>query len=283
MLTGGIFLFFLVISSVIFYQYQRTQANLFQTKVNTIQQSYNAEQQFTSQPLEGLLSGIKAGESLENLVNNSSFIEQYQSFSPILVLLKILSEIKIFHQVYTNIENVRNIQFSPQGNLIAVSRDHDLIILSKSGKIIQRFSLEIEDEDSKDSIKTLQWSKKTQNLLIITTKGKIKFWDQNSDKLKLLTSYKSDILKAKISSDGQTIAITTSQNFIESSEVLEVWKLDKTLKKELSFQTSGVTTLNISPDNLTIAVGKENGTIQLLDSEGRLRKILSNHENFITK
>lgn len=282
-LTGGIFSFFLVISSVIFYQYQRTQANLFQTKVNTIQQSYNAEQQFTSQPLEGLLSGIKAGESLENLVNNSSVIEQYQSFSPILVLLKILSEIKIFHQVYTNIENVRNIQFSPQGNLIAVSRDHDLIILSKSGKIIQRFSLEIEDEDSKDSIKTLQWSKKTQNLLIITTKGKIKFWDQNSDKLKLLTSYKSDILKAKISSDGQTIAITTSQNFIESSEVLEVWKLDKTLKKELSFQTSGVTTLNISPDNLTIAVGKENGTIQLLDSEGRLKKILSNHENFITK
>ncbi|CCQ66536.1 hypothetical protein CWATWH0402_16 [Crocosphaera watsonii WH 0402] len=32
-------------------------------------------------------------------------------------------------------------------------------------------------------------------------------------------------MKAKISSDGQT------QNFIESSEVLEVWKLDKTLKK----------------------------------------------------
>ncbi|MGK7886645.1 MAG: AAA-like domain-containing protein [Crocosphaera sp.] len=276
----SIFSLFLVVSSIIFVQYQRKKANLFQNKAKTIQQSYNTEQQFNSQPLEGLLSGIKAGESLENLVDNSSFIEQYKSFSPVLVLLKILSEIKIFNQVQTNIENVRNLQFSPQGDLIAVSGDNDLIILSKSGKIIQRFSVNIENEDS---IKTLQWSKKTQHLLIITAKGKIMIWDKHSDKLKSLTSYKNNVLQAKISPDGQTIAIITSQNFIEVSEVLEVWKLDKTLKKEFSVKTSGVTTLNISPDNRIIAIGNEDGRIQLLDSKGRLKKTLSKHEKFISK
>ncbi len=271
----SIFSLFLVVSSIIFVQYQRKKANIFQNQVKTIQQSYNAEQQFNSQPLEGLLSGIKAGESLENLVDNLSFIEQYKSFSPVLVLLKILTEIKIFNQVQTNIENVRSLQFSPQGDLIAISGDNDLIILSKSGKIIQTFTLK-----SEDSIKTLQWDKITHNLIIITTKGNIMIWDKNIDQLQLLTSYNNDLLKAKISSDGQIIAIITSQNL---RQVLEVWKLDKTLKKEFSVQTSGVETLNISPDNRIIALGNEDGIIKLLDRDGNVKQTLSKHEKFITK
>ena len=269
---GGIFAGILVISSFGFAQYQLKQANIFQLTANMTQQSYNAQQQFTSQQLNGLLSGMKAGETLNKLVNNQLSLEKYPSFSPVGTLLTILSEIHEFNQISTTLIGLSYLQFNPQGDLIAVAGENQIKILSKKGALIEYFKL-----NSEERITGLMWSEDNQKLMVTTNQGGVKVWNRKSRKMISLSPYQGELSHLKISPNGQMIAIVTLQGF------LELRQLNGTLIKRFPSPIEGVTTLSFSANNQMIAVGTEYGNIQLWDIRGNLRQTLSSHQGWVTK
>ncbi|MGK7941992.1 MAG: AAA-like domain-containing protein [Crocosphaera sp.] len=269
---GGILGLLLIISSFIFAQYQFRKAKIWQKTAEITEQSYNAQQEFSSRPLQGLLSGIKIAQKLEKGLNNQSSLEDYLSFSPVGTLLTILSNIQEFNHIETTVKELTYIDFSAQGNLLAVVGENQLNILDKKGKILHQLNLR-----SEDKILSLRWIENDQKLIIITHKGTVNIWERNQKKIVSSFSYNKDLSLAKISANGEVTVTITPEGFVE------VWEKNKTFIKRFVKPIEGVTSLGISPDNQRIALGTENGEVTIWDINRNRQQTLSSHENWITK
>ncbi|MDJ0510597.1 MAG: hypothetical protein QNJ64_15285 [Crocosphaera sp.] len=269
---GGFLGLLLIIISFIFAQYQFRKAKIWEETAEINEQSYNAQQEFSSQPLKGLLSGMKIARKLDKGFNNQSSLKEYLSFSPVATLLTILSNIQEFNQIETTVNELSQIQFSSQDNFLVITGENELTILDKKGKILKELTLR-----SGEKIVALRWIKNQPKLIIVTSKGRVNIWEKNQKEILSSFSYNKDLSMAKVSDNGEITVTITPEG------LLEVWGKNKNLLQGFLETIEGATSLSISPDNQTIAVGKENGEVTVWDINGNLQQTLSSHENWITK
>ncbi|MBE9198206.1 MULTISPECIES: PD40 domain-containing protein [unclassified Nodularia (in: cyanobacteria)] len=83
----------------------------------------NAIRQFEFTQLAGLVTAVKTGKELKNLVKDNRPLDQYPAISPISALHTILSDIKERNQFHGHQGEINSVSFSPDGKTIATASD----------------------------------------------------------------------------------------------------------------------------------------------------------------
>ncbi|MFM6155031.1 MAG: WD40 repeat domain-containing protein, partial [Sphaerospermopsis kisseleviana] len=99
----------------------------------------NSLRQFQYEALPSLMSAIKNGKELKNIVKNRP-LEKYPAFSPIYTLNTILDNIKERNQFKGHQGYVNSVSFSPDGKTIATaSSDNTARLWNLQGQMLQEF------------------------------------------------------------------------------------------------------------------------------------------------
>ncbi|WP_375501355.1 AAA-like domain-containing protein, partial [uncultured Nostoc sp.] len=267
--VGGSIATLLILISVIVVQNQLHELHIAKEATRLIQVSDNATQQFESKQLQALLLAMKAGQDLKFLANNQSSLGEYQMSAPLSALMNILIKIHEYNQFDSGQTRLNNITFSPDGQIIASSGDDGTIKLwHNNGIAIATLS------GRKNELKSISFSPNGKTIASASQDGTIKLWKRDGTLIKTLSGHQRSVISATLISDNTLISIS-------KDGTVKLWQ-DGISVKTISLKTIALTSASISPKGKIIAVGNEEGNIQLYKIDGTFIKNIHGHEGWVT-
>ncbi|PSB02343.1 AAA-like domain-containing protein [Merismopedia glauca] len=263
-----------------FYAQQQLQiAREAKEGTRLMQVADNASRQFESRQLDALILAMQAGQDLQKLAKDrrsrsipaGESLSQYPTVIPLSTLLNILVKIREINQLESHLEQLNNVTFSPNGEIIAAgSEDGSIKRWKRDGTPLNSF------KGQPMEVNTISFSPDGETIASGTTNGTLNFWKSNGVLKKTFKGHDSKINSIRFSSVGNIVASGSSDGAVK------LWQQDGTLILTFPWTGGEVKSLSFSPDGQIIAVGIEDGTIELRQLNGTLLKTLKEHQGWVT-
>ncbi|MFM7406837.1 MAG: eIF2A-related protein, partial [Cuspidothrix sp.] len=131
----------------------------------------NSLRQFQYEALPSLMSAIKNGKELKNIVKNRP-LEKYPAFSPIYTLNTILDNIKERNQFKGHQGYVNSVSFSPDGKTIATaSSDNTARLWNLQGQMLQEF------KGHQGSVRSVSFSPDGKTIATASSDNTARLWN----------------------------------------------------------------------------------------------------------
>jgi WD40 repeat protein len=189
-------------------------------------------------------------------------------------------------------DNVREVTFSPDGQLIATAGNNGMVKLwSRAGQLLHSL------KGHRDRVDTVSFSPDSQLLASGSRDGTVKLWTKSGTLIKTLTEHNGWVLSVSFSPDGKRLVSASGDGTIN------LWTRNGTLIKTWSAHhvsilnsTSGekgkasaqrhssdarINAVAFSPDGQRLASASDDKTVKLWTADGKLLKTLSGHTNWV--
>jgi hypothetical protein len=168
----------------------------------------NALGQFEFEQLEALLSAMRAGQDLQELVKDKRPIEQYPAASPILALQTILDNIQEQTRLEGHQDSVESARFSPDGQrLVTTSFDNTARVWDTSGKLITEL------KGHQGYVRSASFSPDGQRIVTASFEKTARVWDTSGKLITELKGHQGYVRSASFSPDGQRlVTVSDGQN-----------------------------------------------------------------------
>ena len=168
---------------------------------------------------------------------------------------------------FNTYSDIRNINFTPDSNIIASVAPHEIKFWSKDGKELRNFTKSGLAEFSGVSISP------DGNIIASYSYNEIILWRKDGKKIKTLNSVYSDNIK--FSPDGNIIASMNSDDII-------LWNKDGKKLRSMAvndmYSGSDPLFISFSPDNETIISSNNRGQIVMWNKDGKKMQIRQGHD-----
>ncbi|MEI2579912.1 AAA-like domain-containing protein [Scytonema sp. PRP1] len=188
-------------------------------EVTKLEQSgFMALQQFKFQEIDALLSAMKAGQRLKQMVRDGRPLEKYPATSPILALQTILDNIRESQRTYIEelqLQYIKDISYSPDGlRILTVSAVNGTVqIRDLSSKKLAELKIKVDFDISP------KFSRNGKYIVTTSRDKKVQVWNLSGKQLAEI-SHERKIESTSVSPDGQHIV--TLSHFPPS---IHVWNL----------------------------------------------------------
>jgi WD40 repeat protein len=228
-----------------------------------------AWRQFEFGQIEALISALKAGQELQNLLQKDNrLLQDYPATSPILALQQILDNIQEKNQLEAHQETVNSVSFSPDGKwIVTASRDATAILWDRQGN--KRVELRGHEKD----VYGVAFSPDSSKIATASGDGTVKIWNLQGQVLKILKGHTNSVYSVAFSPDGRQIA-TASRD-----ETARLWTLEGTQLAIFVGHNKSVDDVGFSPDGKRLATASRDGTVRLWNLQGKELKQLRNDRN----
>ncbi|WP_413160391.1 caspase family protein [Capilliphycus salinus ALCB114379] len=243
---------------------------LFQWNQNQQAQSRNlalsAEQLFNSeQELDALIEALKAYKTMKGAI----FADANTQKEVLTALQGVMYQIRENNRLIGHTNEVYNINYSPDGQIIASASGDDTIKLwKKDGTLLHTLSGHTND------IVNHHFSPNGQFIASASRDGTIKLWNKDGTLLNTLTDHQAIVNHVTFSPNGEMIASASDDGTIK------LWKKDGILLKTIE-DNGPISSVSFSPDGQTIASGSMDGTVKLWKKDGTFLKSFSAHNGLV--
>ena len=231
------------------------------------------------QQIEALKSAILVGEELQKIVKDRRSGETYLVTSPILALQSILDNIQERNQLEHKeiVGQVNSVNISPNGKyIVTASNDSTAQIWDLSGNKLAR----LKHKEHHGTVYRANFSPDSKYIVTASADKTAKIWDLSGKKL-ITLPHEHQVNRASFSSDGKRIiTVSFDQYTYKGNYTITLWDLfGKKIGSPLKLQGKiKVIDAVFSPKELVIATTSEDGTVQLLNKQGKLIQELKGHE-----
>ncbi|MBW4573723.1 MAG: caspase family protein [Aphanothece sp. CMT-3BRIN-NPC111] len=224
----------------------------------------------SNQQLEALISSVKAGKQLKQLMRFSNIIApsnlaQTQATTAS-TLQQSVYNTQERNRLQGHTEKVNSVSFSPDGQLIASASDDGTIkIWSREGSLLHSLT------GHTDRVTSVTFSPDGKTIASASADKTIKFWRTNGTLIKSLIGHNDWVNSVIFTPDGKTIASASRD------QTVKLWRADGTIIKTFNGHSGWVNAVIFSPDGKTIASASEDKTIKLWSINGVLIRTISGH------
>ncbi|NET56814.1 MAG: hypothetical protein F6K47_11815 [Symploca sp. SIO2E6] len=169
-----------------------------------------------------------------------------------------------------NQEQVRDVQFSPDSQLIAtVGNDRTVKLWHRNGKLLNTL------RGHGARIDSVSFSADGQLLASASRDGTVKLWHRNGNLIKTLEGHKDWVLDVSFSPDSQRLASASRDGTVK------LWHHNGNLIKTLRGHTARVNAVSFSTDGQLLASASDDHTVVLWTADGVLLKTITGHSNWV--
>jgi WD40 repeat protein len=189
-------------------------------------------------------------------------------------------------------DNVREVTFSPDGQLIATAGNNGLVKLwSRAGQLLHTL------KGHRDRVDSISFSPDSQLLASGSRDGTVKLWTKSGTLIKTLTEHKGWVLSVSFSPDGKRLVSASSDGtmnlWTRNGTSIKTWSAhhdstsNPTPEKKSNASAQGnssdarINAVAFSPDGQRLASASDDKTVKLWTADGRLLKTLSGHTNWV--
>ncbi len=230
-------------------------------KLEVTELALNAVNKFPSQQLEALLLAMQAGQKLKDLresETSESSAKDYPIRSTILVLARILQDIREWNQLKDHQGAVNSVNFSPDGEFLATcGEDGTIRIWNLNGKLQKQW------QANSGNLLSIFFDAKGDSIISISEKGTAQLWSLTGKQQAKWQFNQETITTFGFNAARQLIATGDEQG------MLRIWNFQGQKKAEWQAHQSRVTSLGFSPQNQLIATGDKDGFFNIWNLDGQ--------------
>ncbi|MBD1838003.1 hypothetical protein H6F78_00185 [Coleofasciculus sp. FACHB-64] len=244
-----------------------------QTEIERIQAlSASSEAHLATNQLETLIGSLQAAKGVKQLGLPQTTLTNKVMGS----LHKVTSEIREINRLEEHKDQVTDVSFSPNGQILASAGVDGTIRLSDlHGKELIKFV--VNEKSIKKSIINVNFSPDGQMLATGAEDGTTKLWNLKGELLKEFPKQKKEVYNITFSPDGKKIATGSGDG------IVRLWNLQGNLIEEFPAHntSSRVWGITFSPDGKAIATGSGDHTAKLWDLNGKLLSEFKGHKDTV--
>ncbi|NEO31592.1 MAG: hypothetical protein F6K36_14385 [Symploca sp. SIO3C6] len=167
-------------------------------------------------------------------------------------------------------DDVRDVEFSPDGELIATaSNDGTIKLWERNSTLLKTL------KGHQDRIYSISFSPDGQLIASASRDKTLKLWNRQGNLLATLKGHQDWVLDVSFSADSQLIASASRD------KTAKLWDLQGNLLKTLTGHQQRVNAISFSPDGKLLASASDDNTVKLWTPQGKLLKTLKGHSNWV--
>jgi WD40 repeat protein/energy-coupling factor transporter ATP-binding protein EcfA2 len=235
------------------------------------QAGVSALRQFRSGELEALVSSLRAGYELQNLVEQETGFVDYPSVSPMLAMQRILSDIHEKNRYDADQGEIKQAVFSPDHQYIATAgRDGTVQLWTVDGEPVK--TLGTPNDTPLGAINDVQFDSKGETLFTVTEDGRLWRWSLSETEPSLLREEQRSLNSVHVSPYSSRLVVTSKsgQGFLLSTEGEQL--------AVLQGPQAPMSAAVFNPDGSRIAGVSTDGQIYIWTSDGQLSANWQGHD-----
>jgi len=223
------------------------------------QAGVSALRQFESGEIEALLSAIKAGQELKELIGEQQLpLEKYPAISPLWVLQKILDDIHERNQFPCHQDEALSLSFSPDGeNLATAGKDGTTRLWNLSGQQLAQF------KGHTGKVYSVSFSPDGQYLATAGKDGTARLWHLSGQQLAQFKGHTGEVYSVSFSPDRQYLATAGEDGTVR------LWNLSGKQLEQFNTRQGEVYSVSFSPDSKSLATTGKDTTARLWNLSGK--------------
>lgn len=189
-------------------------------------------------------------------------------------------------------DNVREVTFSPDGQLIATAGNNGMVKLwTRAGQLLHIL------KGHGDRVDSVSFSPDSQLLASGSRDGTVKLWSKSGTLIKTLTGHNDWVLSVSFNPDGKRLVSASSDGtmnlWTRNGTLIQSWSAHQistpnptsgqkdNTSAERNSSDARINAVAFSPDGQRLASASDDKTVKLWTAEGKLLKTLSGHTNWV--
>jgi len=227
---------------------------------------------FSNKQLDALLTSVKAGEQLQNMMwFGSATIPQVPKTlqdTTAASLRQALDETQERNRLLGHTNWVNSAIFSPDGNFIAsASGDNTIKLWRRDGKLIHTFT------GHQETVNFVSFSPDGKTLVSASDDNTVKLWKLDGNLITTLRGHSDSVNTVMFSPQGDMFASASDD------DTVKLWSREGKLLNTLQGHSKGVNSAVFSPNGVFIASASDDGTVKLWSRDGKLLRTLQAHQD----
>ncbi|PAX51696.1 AAA-like domain-containing protein [Brunnivagina elsteri] len=205
---------------------------------------------FEYQQIESLVSSVKMGQNFKVLFGSQKSLHNYQSFSPLLALQKIVNNIDEKNQFNPEQGKLKSLSLSPDSKKIATAGSNGIIkVWNVFGQKLSEFQAD------KKEVYDVIFNPDGLSLITVGTDGIAKVWDISGNLLIKFSHNKEFIHSISISPNGKLIATASGRGTVT------IWNISGQQLRKFEAHQYSFNCIRFSPDGqFIVTAGSDDGT-----------------------
>ncbi|MDY7006002.1 MAG: GUN4 domain-containing protein [Cyanobacteriota bacterium] len=239
---------------------EKVEAVYSETEIKEIEEITNdALSEFEFNQIEALVLAIQAGQKLKKLVLHNLSLKEYPTIAPIYTLQKTLAQIRQKNQFISHQIGVKDINFSPDGEYLAIAEINGTILLQQ---LLNPYSIQLKSHEKE--VLCVKFSPNGKHLATAGKEGIIRLWNLQGQQINQFKSNQGAVNQIRFSPDGKYFA-TVAENGVQ------LWNISRQTRsrsgtsslKQRNIHSSWKTTVSFTRDGECIAVSVRENIVRL--------------------